>query len=100
MAALFAGRFRAQSRSAARISGTAAITEDAPGYATVNLAVARTFVAGPAKLRAFLRIDDVLNARYIGSVIVNEADGRAISSQPPAAHGCLDLMRGFHDTSV
>jgi len=73
--------------------------DDAPGHATVNLAVARTFVAGPAKLRAFPRIDDVLNARYIGSVIVNEANGR-YSSEPPPAHGCLDLMREFHDTSV
>jgi hypothetical protein len=75
VAALFAGRYRAQSRSAARISGTA---DHATGYVTVNLAVVRTFMAGPAKLRAFLRIDDVLNARYIGSVIVNEANGRTI----------------------
>ena len=73
--------------------------DHAPAYAIVNLAVARTLVAGPAKLRAFLRIDDVLNARYIGSVIVNEANGR-YSSEPPPAHGCLDLMREFHDTSV
>ena len=57
-------------------------TDKAPGYGTVNLAVARTFVAGPAKLRAFLRIDNVLNARYIGSVIVNEANGRYFESAP------------------
>ena len=57
-------------------------TDHASGYGTVNLAVARTFVAGPAKLRAFLRIDNVLNARYIGSVIVNEANGRYFESAP------------------
>ena len=57
-------------------------TDYATAYVTVNLAVARTLVAGPAKLRAFLRIDDVLNARYIGSVIVNEANGRYFESAP------------------
>jgi len=56
--------------------------DDAPGHATVNLAVARTFAVGQAKLRAFLRIDNVLNARYIGSVIVNEANGRYFESAP------------------
>ncbi len=57
-------------------------TDSAPGYATFNLAVARTFSAGPAKLRAFLRIDNLLNARYIGSVIVNEANGRFFEPAP------------------
>ena len=57
-------------------------TDTASGYGVVNFAVARTFVAGPAKLRAFLRIDNVLNARYIGSVIVNEANGRYFESAP------------------
>ena len=58
-------------------------TDAAPGYATFNLALARTFVAaGPAKLRAFLRIDNLLNARYIGSVIVNEANGRFFEPAP------------------
>ena len=57
-------------------------TDAAPGYATFNLALARTFVLGPAKLRAFLRIDNLLNARYIGSVIVNEANGRFFEPAP------------------
>lgn len=57
-------------------------TDAAPGYATFNLALARTFSAGPAKLRAFLRIDNLLNARYIGSVIVNEANGRFFEPAP------------------
>ena len=54
----------------------------APGYALFNLALARTFLVGPAKLRAFLRIDNLLNARYIGSVIVNEANGRFFEPAP------------------
>jgi iron complex outermembrane receptor protein len=69
-------------RAQSKISVDDRNTDNAAGYGTVNLAVARTFVAGPAKLRAFLRIDNVLNARYIGSVIVNEANGRYFESAP------------------
>ncbi|MEO8186186.1 MAG: TonB-dependent receptor, partial [Burkholderiaceae bacterium] len=69
-------------RAQSKISVDDRNTDHASGYGTVNLAVARTFVAGPAKLRAFLRIDNVLNARYIGSVIVNEANGRYFESAP------------------
>ena len=57
-------------------------TDAGPGYAQFNAALARTFVVGPAKLRAFLRIDNLLNARYIGSVIVNEANGRFFEPAP------------------
>ncbi len=69
-------------RAQSKISVDDRNTDNAAGYGTVNLAVARTFVAAPAKLRAFLRIDNVLNARYIGSVIVNEANGRYFESAP------------------
>ena len=74
----FAFEMRAQSR----LNVDDRNTDAAPGYATFNLAVARTFSAGPAKLRAFLRIDNLLNARYIGSVIVNEANGRFFEPAP------------------
>ena len=69
-------------RSQSKISVDDRNTDHASGYGIVNLALARTFVAGPAKLRAFLRIDNVLDARYIGSVIVNEANGRYFESAP------------------
>ena len=57
-------------------------TDAAPGYATVNAAVARTFALGASSLRAFFRIDNLLNARTIGSVIVNEANGRYFEPAP------------------
>ena len=69
-------------RSQSKINVDDRNTDHASGYGIVNLALARTFVAGPAKLRAFLRIDNVLDARYIGSVIVNEANGRYFESAP------------------
>ena len=69
-------------RSQSKINVDDRNTDHASGYGIINLALARTFVAGPAKLRAFLRIDNVLDARYIGSVIVNEANGRYFESAP------------------
>jgi iron complex outermembrane recepter protein len=54
----------------------------AAGWGQVNLSVQRPFVAGSWKLRAFFRIDNVLDARYIGSVIVNESNGRFFEPAP------------------
>ncbi|MGZ9032664.1 MAG: TonB-dependent receptor family protein, partial [Burkholderiaceae bacterium] len=54
----------------------------AAGSGQVNLSVQRPFVAGSWKLRAFFRIDNVLDARYIGSVIVNESNGRFFEPAP------------------
>ncbi len=60
-------------------------TDAAAGYATFNISVARTFAVGPTALRAFVRVDNVLDARIIGSVIVNEANGRYFESAPGRA---------------
>lgn len=60
-------------------------TDAAGGAGVVNVAMARTFDAGALKIRAFLRIDNLLDARYIGSVIVNEANGRYFESAPGRA---------------
>ena len=57
-------------------------TDFAAGWGVVNLSVLRPFVAGNWKLRAFFRIDNVLDARYIGSVIVNESNGRFFEPAP------------------
>ncbi len=57
-------------------------TDAAPGYATLNAAIARTFSVGASSLRAFIRVDNLLNARTIGSVIVNEANGRYFEPAP------------------
>ena len=57
-------------------------SDQAPGYGVVNLSVQRAFTVGPWNLRSFLRIDNVLNARYIGSVIVNESNGRFFEPAP------------------
>jgi len=55
---------------------------DAPGYALVHLELARDFRLRKGRLRGFMRIDNALNQRYIGSVIVNEGNGRYYEPGP------------------
>ena len=57
-------------------------TDFAAGWGVVNLSAQRSFIAGSWNLRAFFRIDNVLDARYIGSVIVNEGNGRFFEPAP------------------
>lgn len=57
-------------------------TDSAPGYGVINAAIARTFEQGAMRIRAFFRVENLLNARYIGSVIVNEANGRYFEPAP------------------
>lgn len=55
-------------------------TARAPGYGVAHLEVAREWHAGA--LRGFARIDNVLDKAYVGSVIVNEGNGRFYESAP------------------
>jgi iron complex outermembrane receptor protein len=57
-------------------------TDRAAGYGVVNLSVQRAFTVGPWNVRAFFRIENALDARYIGSVIVNESNGRFFEPAP------------------
>jgi iron complex outermembrane receptor protein len=60
-------------------------TDAAPGYTTFNIAVVRTFVVGATSVRTFVRVDNVLDSHTIGSVIVNEANGRFFEPAPGRA---------------
>ena len=53
-----------------------AATASAPGYGLLNLEVAHRWQQSHGSLRAFLRLDNAFDRRYIGSVIVNEGNGR------------------------
>ncbi|CAH0215114.1 TonB-dependent receptor family protein [Stenotrophomonas lactitubi] len=57
-------------------------TERAPGYALLNLGAGRSWRLQAGELRAFARIDNVLDQRYIGSVIVNDGNGRFFEPGP------------------
>lgn len=60
-------------------------SQAAPGYGLANLALARSFGAGRTAARAFVRVNNVLDKGYVGSVIVNEANGRYYEPAPGRA---------------
>ncbi len=70
----------AQARSA--IAADDRNTDRAAGFALVNLVLARSFSAGRAQPRAFARLDNVADRRHVGSVIVNESNGRFFEPAP------------------
>jgi iron complex outermembrane receptor protein len=55
-------------------------TESAPGHGVVNLEAGHDISVGRATVRAFARIENLLDKRYIGSVIVNEGNQRFYES--------------------
>jgi len=57
-------------------------SDRAAGYATINLTAARTLEVLGRKTRVFARLDNVVDRRYAGSVIVNEANGRFFEPAP------------------
>lgn len=57
-------------------------SELAPGYVLLNLEAGRDWRIGNGNLHGFVRIDNVLDRHYIGSVIVNEGNGRYYEPGP------------------
>jgi iron complex outermembrane receptor protein len=56
-------------------------TDAAAGYAVVGLSIART-LDWANKARVFARVDNLLDRRYAGSVIVNEGNARFFEPAP------------------
>lgn len=71
-----------EGRYAARVYANDANTAFAPSYGIVNLVAGWTEVFGPLRVGAFLRVDNVANKQYIGSVIVNAANDRYFEPSP------------------
>lgn len=57
-------------------------SESAPGYALLHLELSYRWRFGQRSLRGFARIDNALDHRYIGSVIVNEGNARFYEPGP------------------
>ena len=66
-------------------------TERAPGYAIASLEAAREWRAAAGALRAFVRVDNLFDRAYVGSVIVNEGNGRYY--EPGPGRGVLAGIR-------
>ena len=54
----------------------------APSYSTASLSAGYERNVGAWTLNAFARLDNLTNKRYIGSVIVNESNGRFYEAAP------------------
>jgi iron complex outermembrane recepter protein len=72
----------AEAMGMGRIVVNDAATEAAPGYLLGNVELARGFKLSSGLLRGFVRVDNVLDKGYIGSVIVNEGNGRFFEGGP------------------
>jgi iron complex outermembrane receptor protein len=57
-------------------------TDFAEGYSIVNIAAGLAQQRGPWRFSEFLRIDNVADKRYIGSVVVNDANDRFFEPAP------------------
>ena len=57
-------------------------SERAPGYGLLNLEVARDWSVGSGRLQGYARVDNALDRVHIGSVIVNEGNGRFYEPGP------------------
>ena len=57
-------------------------TERAPGFALLHLEAGRRWALPGGELRAFARMENVLDHAYIGSVIVNDGNGRFYEPGP------------------
>jgi iron complex outermembrane receptor protein len=60
-------------------------TDRAAGYGLLAVSAARTFAVGAARPRLFARVDNLLDKRYVGSVIVNEGASRFFEPAPGRA---------------
>jgi iron complex outermembrane receptor protein len=57
-------------------------SDHAGGAAVFNAAIERTISWGPLRPHFFARVDNLANRRYVGSVIVNETNGRFFEPAP------------------
>ncbi|MEO6291697.1 MAG: TonB-dependent receptor [Burkholderiaceae bacterium] len=71
-------------------------TAEAAAYTVANLGVRFQQDSGAWQWREFLRIDNITNRSYAGSVIVNEGNGRYFETAPRrSAFVGLELVRRF-----
>lgn len=69
-------------RAESRTWADDANTQAAPGYAVMGAQVSRRFQHGAAQGMVYLRVDNLFDRHYAGSVIVNESNGRYFEPAP------------------
>lgn len=74
--------FSVEVRAQSKIYVNDVNSDQAPGYVVAALALARTFEVGATKPRLFVRVDNLFDRQYVGSVIVNEGNQRFFEPAP------------------
>src|SRR5690606_1652416 len=72
----------AAANGSSRVHADDANSAWAPGYATLDIGVERTWLPGNVPLSAGLRVDNLFDRASIGSVIVNAGGGRFFEPAP------------------
>ncbi len=75
-------QFAAEATAASATVVNDLATATAPGYALLNLEAARRWQTSAGPVRLFARVDNLLDQRYIGSVIVNDGNQRYYEPGP------------------
>ena len=75
-------RLAVEAFAVSRIGVNDAGSAHAPGYVVANLEAARRWTTAHGGLRAFARIDNLFDHAHVGSVIVNEGNGRYYEPAP------------------
>ncbi|WP_159017181.1 TonB-dependent receptor family protein [Cognatiluteimonas profundi] len=71
-----------QGSAVGRIHADDANTSWAPGHATLDVGVERRWTVGGLSVQGFARVDNILDRRSVGSVIVNDSNGRYFEPAP------------------
>ena len=71
-----------QAQSSSRVYANDANTAAAPGYARWDLGVEKRMRWGGFALRGYARVNNLLDRDIVGSVIVNEGNGRYFEPAP------------------
>lgn len=83
-------------RYLSQIAANDANTANAPAYTTVALNTGYKWVKGNWVLNGYTRVDNLLDRHYVGSVIVNESNGRYYEPAPGRNYGVgLSLAYSF-----
>lgn len=69
-------------RQVGRVAANDDNSVHAPGYGVAGLSVGHAMRLGAWTLNAFARLDNLADRKYVGSVIVNEANGRYYEAAP------------------
>jgi iron complex outermembrane recepter protein len=76
-------KLSAEARHSGKVFVNDLNTDAAPAYTVFNLILMGEHKDGPWTLKPVLRVDNVANKKYAGSVIVNEGNGRFFEPAAP-----------------